>query len=136
MNAHRFMSFLLSALLLLGGCRGDPASPIISGEVRALGANRPLSERQVKLLNSWLQDHGVRRGCSYCVSVSDPRSSLLVGVIRQNGEAGTIAFFSEPEGWRNALNYRGVQNGRMINWQASFDLEALIALRQDLELPQ
>jgi hypothetical protein len=57
-------------------------------------------------------------------------------VIRQNGEAGTIAFFSEPEGWRNALNYRGVQNGRMVNWQASFDLEALIALRQDLELPQ
>ena len=115
---------------LLTACMED--SPIVSGEVHGpSGQARPLSDRQVALLNSWIDAH--RSGCSDLVLATPPQEDLSVVVRRQNGKTGAFSFYPQP-GWRGALMYWGTEPKQ--NKQCGFPAEQVSSLRDQLTLPQ
>ena len=131
MILHRSVLSLFLTALLLSAC-GDE-SPVVSGEVRAPStATRPLSARQVQLLNIWLKEH--RSDWSRLVlATPPPTSALSVTVRRENGESGTISFYAQ-EGWKGGLMYWGAKPEG--NRQGTFEPGQVSALRRELERSQ
>ncbi len=116
--------------LVLTACVQESA--IVSGEIHSPGGQgHPLSERQVALLNSWIEAH--RSGWSSLVLATPPQEDLSVSVHRQNGESGILSFYPQP-GWRGALMYWGKQPSQ--NKQGGFPVEEVSTLRDQLALPQ
>lgn len=92
---HVFLALGLFFSALLTACVED--SPIVSGEVHGpSGQAHPLSDRQVALLNSWIDAH--RSGCSDLVLATPPQEDLTVAVRRQNGKTGPFRFIPSPDG--------------------------------------
>jgi hypothetical protein len=121
---------LTLSLLLLTGCQDD--SPIVSAEVQTRAAgSRPLSPRQVQLVNTWLSEH--RSGWSRLVLATPPPGDFSVTVHRQNGQSGRIEFYPQ-EGWQGALMYWGREPSE--NRQGGFAVDQVRGLRQELEKAQ
>jgi hypothetical protein len=131
LKIHLSTLALCLGALLLGAC--GPESDVVSGEARAPSTDpRPLSARQVQLINVWLNEH--RSGWSrLVVATPPPTSSLSVTVRRANGESGTIDFYAQ-EGWKGGLMYRSTEPGD--NRQGTFAPEQVSALRRELERSQ
>jgi hypothetical protein len=130
MHRRHVLSSLVLISTILTACVED--SPIVSGEIRLPGGKaHPLSERQVALLNSWIDAH--RSGWSDLVLATPPQEDLSVVVHRQNGESGSLSFYSQP-GWRGALMYRGTSPKQ--NKQGGFPAEQVSFLRDQLSLAQ
>jgi hypothetical protein len=103
MQRRHVYSALILISTLVAACVVD--SPIVSGEIHPPGGRaHPLSERQVAILNSWINAH--RSGWSNLVLATPPQEDLSVLVHSQNGESGTLSFYPQP-GWRGALMYWG-----------------------------
>ena len=130
MTHRSTMRALILSLLLVAGCRDN--SPIISAEAYARDASaRPLSARQLQLLNTWLVEH--RAGWSALVLATPPKGAFTVTVHRQSGETARIDFYSQP-GWQGSLMYWA--NDPDDNMQGGFVVEQVSALRTELEQPQ
>jgi len=130
MQGRHIFSALVLITTLLTACGED--SPIVSGEIHSPGGQpHPLGERQVALLNSWIDGH--RSGWSDLVLATPPQEDLSVIVHRQNGESGSLSFYPQP-GWRGALMYWGTRPKQ--NKQGGFPAEQVSFLRDQLSLPQ
>jgi hypothetical protein len=130
MKRHLSILALGLGAFLLCACQDD--SPIVSAEVQGpTGGPRPLSVRQVGMLNTWLTEH--RSGWSPLVLATPPTGSLSVTVNRSNGASGRLEFYSQ-EGWKTSLMYWAKDPSD--NLQGVFGAEQVSSLRQELEKSQ